>query len=366
MLRTAARTDRAGVCGTSPVILAEPERMAVLIAGRCARATHDSLSYAAATSRRTEHDVRIGNRVRFVTAGGDVAQPPIDETLTLRDGRRLGYAEYGDHDGTPGFYFHGHPGSRLEARLAHHAALESGIRIIALDRPGYGRSDFQPARRILDWPADVAEAADKLGVQAASVLGASGGGPYALACGCALPARFTKVGIVSGVGPYDAPHATDGMRWQNRIGFQLGARFPLLAGLIMSSMARQVRHSPERTVAAVVRAMSAADTQAGERPEVRELLARILTEAFRQGHQGAALDVVLLGSPWGFELEEVTVPVLLWQGEADVLVPPSMGRHQAECLPDCQAHFFPGKGHLLVVDHMAEILHEFREERPIG
>lgn len=279
--------------------------------------------------------------------------------MILGDDRTLGYAEYGDPEGTPGFYFHGHPGSRLEAQLAHRAALERGIRIIALDRPGYGRSQFQPGRRILDWPADVAEAADHLCIGQASVLGASGGGPYALACGYAQPERFTKVGLVSGVGPYNAPHATDGMRWQNRVGFQYGARLPFLARLVMWSMARQVRRSPQHTVEAVAQAMSGADAQAAARPEVREMLAGVLTEAFRQGYEGAALDVVLLGRPWGFNLRGVTVPVLLWQGELDVLVPPAMGRYQAARLPSCRARFLPGEGHLLVIEHMAEILDEF-------
>ena len=94
-----------------------------------------------------------------------------DRTLTLQDGRTLGYAEYGDPDGAPGFYFHGHPGSRLEAQLADHAARAVGIRVVALDRPGYGLSSAQPRRRILDWPHDVAQAADTLGIGPAPVLG---------------------------------------------------------------------------------------------------------------------------------------------------------------------------------------------------
>jgi pimeloyl-ACP methyl ester carboxylesterase len=289
-----------------------------------------------------------------------MTRPRTDEALTLRDGRTLGYAEYGDPAGDPGFYFHGHPGSRLEAQLAHEAAAERAIRIVALDRPGYGRSDVQPDRRILDWPGDVAEAADQLGLRTFSVLGASGGGPYALACGYALPQRLTKVGVVSGVGPFGAPGATEGMRWQNRVGFGLGARFPFLARFIMRSMARQARRSPERTVEALAKAMSGADAEAVRRPEVRRVLADVISEAFRQGYQGAALDVVLLGRPWGFDLREVSVPVFLWQGESDVLVPPAMGRHQAGQIRNCQARFFPGEGHLLVIDHMAEILDEFR------
>jgi pimeloyl-ACP methyl ester carboxylesterase len=279
-------------------------------------------------------------------------------TFSLRDGRRLGYAEYGAPDGEPGFYFHGHPGSRLEPTLAAGAAAEAGIRVVALDRPGYGLSDFQPGRRILDWPRDVAEAADLLGWERFSVLGSSGGGPYALACAHELPERVIRAGVVSGVGPYDAPGATEGMRRQNRIGFQLGARFPPLASLIMWSMARQVRRRPERTLDAIARAMSGVDAEIARRPEVRESLGAVIAEAFRQGSRGATLDVVLLGSPWGFRLDAIKPPVLLWQGEADTLVPPAMGRHLAATIPDCRATFYPAEGHLLL-DRMPEILRAF-------
>lgn len=279
--------------------------------------------------------------------------------MSLRNGRRLGYAEYGDPGGTPGFSFHGHPGSRLEPRFADAAAADAGLRVIALDRPGYGLSDFQPDRRIIDWPGDVAEAADALGIDRFGVLGSSGGGPYALACAHALPERVTRAGVISGVGPYDAPGGTDGIRWQNRVGFQLGARFPPLARLAMSSMARQLRRRPDRTLAAIAQAMSPRDAEIARRPEVREILAADIAEAFRQGSRGAALDVVLLGRPWGFRLEEIQTPIYLWQGEEDVLVPPAMGRYMAGALPNCRARFFPGEGHLLFVDRIAEIVAAF-------
>lgn len=288
------------------------------------------------------------------------------QTLSLRDGRLLGFAEYGTADGEAGFYFHGHPGSRLEPRFAAGAAVDAGVRIVALDRPGYGLSDFQPGRRILDWPRDVAEAADVLGLDRFWVLGASGGGPYALACAHELPARVTRVGVISGVGPYDAAGATEGMRRQNRVGFQLGARFPPLARLVMWSMGRQVRRSPERTVEAIARAMSGADAEIARRPEVREILAAVIAEAFRQGSRGAALDVVLLGRPWGFRLDAIEPAVLLWQGEKDVLVPPAMGRHLASEIPSCRATFFADGGHLLVVDHVTEIVREFAPRRDLG
>jgi pimeloyl-ACP methyl ester carboxylesterase len=287
-----------------------------------------------------------------------MSSAPAGQTLVLRDGRRLGYGEFGRPDGEPGFYFHGHPGSRLEAEFADAAAADAGARIIALDRPGYGLSDFQPDRAILDWPRDVEQAADAFGFDRVSVMGSSGGGPYALACAHELPERITRAGIVSGVGPFDAPGATEGMRWQNEVGFRLGTRFPPLARLIMWSMEQQLHRRPERTLDAVAEAMSAVDAEIARRPEVRSILGAVLAEAFRQGSRGAAVDVVLLGRPWGFRLEEIRAEVFLWQGEADVLVPPAMGRHLAATIPNCNATFFPNDGHLLF-DRMREIAHDF-------
>jgi pimeloyl-ACP methyl ester carboxylesterase len=285
-------------------------------------------------------------------------------TLLLRDGRRLGYAEYGRADGEPLFFFHGHPGSRLEAQFGHPAAAAAGFRVIALDRPGYGLSDFQPGRAITDWPGDVAEAADLLQIRRFSVAGASGGGPYALACAWRLPGRVVRAAVVSGVGPYQIHGITKGMRWQNRVGFQLGSRWPALARALMRSMARNITSRPERMIEALARAMSPADAEIVRRPEVRDLLIADITEAFRHGGQGAAWDIVLLGRPWGFSLREIEPDVYLWQGEADTLVPPAMGRYQAEQIPNCHARMLPGEGHLLIIDRMPDLIEAFRQQAP--
>lgn len=278
-----------------------------------------------------KHTVPRKLREKERTPGGKTSA-----TLELADGRVLGYAEYGDPKGQPLFHFHGHPGSRLEAQLAHGEAERGGVRIIAFDRPGYGLSDFKPRRKLLDWPDDVVEAADALGIERFAVVGASGGGPYALACAYKIPDRLTAVGIVSGFAPLDAPEATVGMRRQNRIAFRLTRYVPQVARLAMWAMARQVR-----------RILS--------RPEVKEAFLDIVVEAFRAGGRGPAWDTVAIARAWGFRLEDIEMPVHLWQGEEDLLVPPSMGRYQTEAIPNCRATFYPGEGHLLVVDHMREI-----------
>jgi pimeloyl-ACP methyl ester carboxylesterase len=287
-----------------------------------------------------------------------------DGVLVLRDGRRLGYAQYGRPDGEPIMYFHGHPGSRLEASLAHESAAASGFRVIALDRPGYGLSDFQPGRSITDWPADVTQAADALGIDQFSVAGGSGGGPYALACAWRLPGRVVRAAVISGVGPFQIRGNTAGMRWQNRVGFRLSARWPALARTLMRSMHRNISRRPERTIEALARVMSPADAEIVRRPEVRTLLIADIIEAFRHGSDGAAHDMVLLGRPWGFSLREIKQDVYLWQGEADTLVPPAMGRYQAEQLPRCHATMLPGAGHLLIVDRMPDLIGAFRQATP--
>ncbi len=110
-----------------------------------------------------------------------------DKTIQLHDGRTLGYAEYGIAERKALFYFHGHPGARLEARFLAEQAEQAGVRLIGVDRPGMGLSTFKANRRLLDWPDDVVELADRLRLNRFAVVGFSGGGPYALACAYKIP-----------------------------------------------------------------------------------------------------------------------------------------------------------------------------------
>src|SRR5262245_24684441 len=112
------------------------------------------------------------------STAGPAVWPRPDNVIRLKDGRLLGYAEYGASSGAPVIFFHGMPGARVEGALAHEAAARANVRLIVPDRPGYGLSDFQPRRRIIDWQRDVAELADALSLERFGVGGISGGGPY--------------------------------------------------------------------------------------------------------------------------------------------------------------------------------------------
>lgn len=121
--------------------------------------------------------------------------------ITLSDGRRLYYAEHGDSKGKPLFFFHGWPGSRLRSSFYDSIAKKLHIRIISPDRPGYGLSDYQENRTLLDYPDDIVELADALRIKKFAVVGVSGGGPYTAVCAYKIPERITKAGIVVGAAP---------------------------------------------------------------------------------------------------------------------------------------------------------------------
>ena len=277
-----------------------------------------------------------------------------DNQINLRDGRRLGYAEFGDPRGKPVLFFHGYPGSRWDGAETGHAAERVGVRLIAPDRPGMGLSDYQPKRRLLDWPTDVLELASALGLERFAVIGYSGGGPYALACASQLDTRLSAVGVIAGIGPLTEPGAVDGMVKNNVRLFQLARRTPWLLRLIFSLNRRM---DSLKLLQAAVPQMPAVDQAVMRQPGVLAGMAKDYSEAFRQGARGVVHEGALYASEWGFKLGEVTRPVRLWQGEQDTNVPAALGRFQARHLPDCQATFYPADGHIsIIVNHAAEIL----------
>ncbi len=287
----------------------------------------------------------------------------LPQTVTLRDGRSLGYAEYGDPKGKPAFHFHGHPGSRLEGKLFAEAATKAGVRLIGIDRPGMGLSDFEPSRNLLDWPNDVVQLADALEIDRFGVEGVSGGGPYAAACAYKIPDRLTACGIAAGLGPIDLL-GTEGMMTINRVQFFLAPRLPWLLRLLMwlfigrNSRYVQDKEKMEEISLKFWQGMSEADREAMGHPDMGRLYMEEMLEAFRQGSKGPAYDARLYTQHWGFRLEDISLDkVYLWYGEIDVNVPFSMGRAMANAISNCKATFYPNETHISVIaNHSDEIM----------
>jgi pimeloyl-ACP methyl ester carboxylesterase len=281
----------------------------------------------------------------------------ISESYHLQDGRRLGYAEFGDHSGRPVFYFHGLPGSRLEARLLDGPARRNGIRVIAVDRPGFGLSDFQAKRVIADWPRDINELADALDLDRFAVVGNSGGGPYAAACARYLAPRLTGAVLVCGLGQLPERNAFTGMApWVKAVlGAARSSRW--LLNFIVRMVVFCLRYFPEQALNFMAMKASPPDSKVLHEPRVRQILRAAFQEAVRQGGQGGIYELQLFTRPWGFRLEEISVAVEIWYGGKDRTVPPSLGAAQAAAIPRRQVHFFEEEGHFsLPVRHMDEIM----------
>jgi len=277
--------------------------------------------------------------------------------LRLESGRRIGYLEWGDPAGAPLVYFHGTPGSRLTGRWLHDAARDAAVRVIVLERPGYGLSDPQPGRSMLDWASDVAAAAATLGLDRFAVAGQSGGGPYVCAVAHELADRVTVGVIMAGAGPLDRPFATSGAMLTNRVTDAVAARVPFLFGLPVQLMNEaMVPLMRERTFSdPMVRRwfrlarsqMPAPDREIMDRPGGEQEALEDLREALTFGLAGLASDTVVLARPWGFALEAVEVPMHLWHGDLDRNVPLHQGRDVAARLPHGELTVLEGYGHLL-------------------
>ncbi len=282
------------------------------------------------------------------------SSPALSRTVTLAEGRTVGYAEVGTQAGRAVVYCHATPASRLDALLFAQAAAAHDVRLIAPDRPGIGLSDVRAPWRVGNWAADAAALADALGLERFAVLGWSGGGPYALACAWALRDRVSATAVVAGSAPAEA--GTAGMAPADRVLEGLARRSPAAARALLAPMAAVGRRRPALARRAVELGLPAVDrTALAQAPAgVRDLAA--FREAFRRGTRGVALDYRALGSPWGFRPEDVAARVTVWQGEADRTVPPAHADYLAARLPRARLRRVPGGGHLLALTHANEIL----------
>ena len=286
-----------------------------------------------------------------------MSSPELLKTVKLSDGRSLSFARFGDPSGKPVFYFHGFPGSRFEAQSNHEAFLNAGIQILALDRPGIGHSTRKNKRKLLDWPDDVVEVAKILNLGTFSILGVSGGGPYALACARAIPGYLDKVTVACGLGPLDAPNSTSGMMLSNRVLFRYGRFFFFFLRLVVFIMVRQLSSKPANGLKKFIEGLPEPDRLVLSKTDSQGFVLASAVEGVRQG-SGPLLDEIGIYSKfWGFKLEDLRVPVSLFQGEVDIDVPASMARYQASLIPNCEINLYPDDGHFsLLVNHIDEII----------
>jgi pimeloyl-ACP methyl ester carboxylesterase len=277
-----------------------------------------------------------------------------EDRLELRSGRSLGYALYGARHGPAVFVLDG-PGSRGLARSAAKTAGELGLRLIAPDRPGFGASTADPGRSFLSWSSDFVALADALDLDRVGVLAQSGGCPYALACAYRVPGRVARVAVIGGVAPLASRAVSAGMSRQMRTTLMLARRAPWLLRRALRAMARQARRSPERVARRIVERAPPADRRVLADDELWQIHVRTTAEALASP-ASIELELRLLTRPWGFELGDLRVPVVIWEGERDTTHPPAMAHYLAERIPGSELQLVPDVGTFGMIDRYDEIL----------
>jgi pimeloyl-ACP methyl ester carboxylesterase len=280
-----------------------------------------------------------------------VAGASDTQTVTATDGRTLMFAEWGDPDGFPAFSLHGTPGSRFARHFDESMYVGVGARVITYDRPGYGGSDRDRGRQVVDCVADLAAIADRLGLERFAVIGGSGGGPHSLAVAARLPQRVTRATCAVGIVPFDTPDFdwVEGMDPLNvtEVGWALEGE-----DVLARELEREAAEILERVAADPSQLMgddwqlSEADRAELARPERHEVIRQTVAEAFRRGVWGWVDDDLCITRPWGFDVSEIGVPTRVVYGLTDVLVPRSHGEWLARNVPNAEAVIEEHGGHL--------------------
>ena len=284
------------------------------------------------------------------------------QSLSLSNGSTVALSEYGDPHGAPVFFCHGWPSSRTMAELAHDAAREVGLRIVSPDRPGIRDSQFQPARRLLDWPPFLNEIADRLGIDRFRILAISGGAPYAYASGWMTPERVEKIAVVSGAPPLDELQDHDGLLPIHRRMLALRtARPELLRSLFYLARPFVAMRMPIRLRPLLLKFLQPCDANVLRESRAFEICFESARKAWRSSAKGVMTDAEIYATPWGFRLEEVRVPIALWHGTKDRTFAPFLAKDVATRLPNCEFHLIEGAGHYsLPIRYIPQILSDLK------
>jgi pimeloyl-ACP methyl ester carboxylesterase len=298
-----------------------------------------------------------------------LTNPRVEGVIALRDRRRMGYAEFGDPRGRAVVWLHGTPGARRQIpEEARHFSRTHGIRLLTLDRPGIGLSSPYVYPQIRRFAFDLAFVADALAVDDFAVVGLSGGGPFALACGALLGDRVRAIGVLGGVAPIRGPEAIDGglvavgvrlsplLRW---------GRVPL--GVVLAAILRVVKPLASPAVDMYALLSPEGDRRLLGRSEVKAMFIDDLFRGHPRQFEGPIADVIAFTRDWGFSLSDVTAPVVWWHGDADHIIPFAHGVHMGSRLPQAELRVMPGESHLGglgISEEILRVLLEFWGVRP--
>lgn len=273
---------------------------------------------------------------------------PIDH-IELDDGRRIDVRVSGPEGGMPLVYHHGTPGAANQFRAMERAAHARGLRLVTTSRPGYANSSRHPGRKVVDVAADTAAVLAVLEADRCLIAGWSGGGPHALACAARLEQAAATL-VIAGVAPFEAR----GLEWmagmgeENLIEFGMALEGEAPLRNYLELQREDLQHATAQGIVSSLATILPDVDRAVITDEFGEDLAANFHEALSSGIDGWLDDDLAFLQPWGFALDEISIPITLWQGSLDLMVPFAHGAWLSAQLPEALAHLEQGEGHLSV------------------
>jgi len=292
--------------------------------------------------------------------------------ITTPDGLELEVLTAGPEDGHPLLYHGGTPSAAVLFPVLDRALEVAGLRLVTYSRPGYGtstpRADLDRAWTIADDVADAVAVLDALGIGEFVTLGWSGGGPRVLGCAALLPGRCRAAGVLAGVAPYDAEGLDflEGMGPENVRDFDAAAQGrAALAPYIDEQVAGMADVTATDVADSLGQLVDDVD-RAATTGEMAEYLAESFRRASLQGSGGLLEDNLVMVRPWGFDVGDIAVPVSVWQGSHDLMVPFAHGQWLAAHVPAARVHLFDDEGHISLWQRIDEVLAELRDMAGLG
>lgn len=289
-----------------------------------------------------------------------------DFEVTTPDGRTLACREGGAADGFPVIVHWGTPMGRMLFDDHARRAEEQRIRLVSFDRPGYGRSSPLPGRTVADMAQETALVADAIGAERFATWGISGGGPHVLACAALLPTRVTAAASLASVAPFEA----EGLDWYAGMGEdnvkEFGAAVKgrdALQPMLEELRERLLTAQPDNALEGFESLLSPPDKEVATGTEVGRFMSANTKMALESSAEGWIEDNLAFVRPWGFRFDRIRVPVLLWQGVQDQMVPPDHGRWLAGRVPNVDARILEEDGHLTLVTTRIPETHEWLLEK---
>jgi pimeloyl-ACP methyl ester carboxylesterase len=274
-------------------------------------------------------------------------------------GRTVGIYEYGDPEGSPVMVLHGTPACGAGFAWAHEPARARGIRLIAPDRPGIGLSTPVPRYTVADYPAQLAALAQAMDIDRFAVWGYSGGGPYAVAS-ATMKERVTKAAVSAGMGQVGVWAKPEDFEKTDRQLLGLAVKHPLVARTMLNVTARLAKVSPKSAMKSFEKQMNDSDRAIIPTLGTPAEAMALFTQAFLRGARGVVADYAAIALPWGVAVENIEIPMAVFHGDADTMVPLWHSEELVTRVPTAHLTVWPSAGHLGTVGHVGEILDAVR------